>query len=142
VSDNITQLEAKINQFEASIREMKEATREAHSVLKQLRQERKEIERIMSTEVKAMVNKRAEDTVKEELDKIGPEIHRLTDTLYSRVQTELDKMVDLCLGKEFSIKHGREDLRPDLARNLRRWIVEIMQSVNEDESIDIEIQEV
>ena len=102
MTDNITALESKINQFEASIREMKEATSEAHSVLKQLRQERKEVERLMSTEKKTLIHNRVDVMVKTELDKIVPELNEQTDKIYAKVGQQTDKLIALCLGNELS----------------------------------------
>jgi hypothetical protein len=120
-------LDQKIARFEELLEEMKETTREAHSVLKQLRIERKDIEKALSSaEIKAMVDARVETIVKSELDRIGPELKQQTSKIYARVQREVDKLIDISLGKEFSSVHGREDLRPELAAKLKEWLTEII----------------
>lgn len=121
----LTRLEQQIERFESKIEEMAEVTREANSLLKQLRVERKEIERLLSKDVKKMVQERTDEVVKVELDEIGPKIREQTKLIYERVGEQIDKLIDLCLGKEFATNHKREDLRPDLAKKLRIWIQEI-----------------
>lgn len=122
----LTRLERKIEEFELKIEEMKTATQEANSLLKQIRIERREIEKIMSADVKAMVVSAVEECVKKELDEIGPEIRNQTSLIYERVGEQIDKVINLSLGKEFSTKLNKEDLRPLLAAKFREWIQEII----------------
>lgn len=126
MSGGIKSLEEKIDQFLELIEEMKEVTREAHSTLKMMQKERREFERYISTEGKKQINDRVDETVKNELDKIGPIIREQTNQIYDRVNKEVDKLIDLCIGKEFSFKRDHEDLRPLLADKLREWIKEII----------------
>lgn len=128
MSDGMTALERNIERFEALIEEMKEATREAHSVLKQLRIQHREDEKYLSTRGKEMVEQEVERVVKTELDKIGPQVREQSSLIYARVQREIDKLIDIALGKEFSIIHNREDLRPALAVKLREWILEVIET--------------
>src|SRR5580765_28247 len=114
MSDGISQLDQRIARFEELLAEMKEATREAHSVLKQLRIEHREIEKFLSTAGKDMVEKRVDEVVKTELDKIGPAVREQTSLIYQRVGREIDRLIDIALGKEFAIQHNRSDLRPEL----------------------------
>lgn len=120
-------MEMTIAHFEALLEEMKVQTREAHSALKQVRLERREIDKLLSTSVKEMVDHRTDEVVKAELDKIGPMVREQTSLIYSKVGKEIDKLIDLALGKEFSTTHNREDLRPQLAKKLRVWIREIIE---------------
>lgn len=126
MSDGPSQLEQRIEHFESLLEEMKEQTREAHSTLKAIRMERRLIEHLMTTDVKAMVESRTDAVIKTELEKIGPEIRENTSRIYTRVGREIDKIIDICLGKEFSDIHDREDLRPKLALKLREWLREIV----------------
>jgi regulator of replication initiation timing len=127
MSDKIIPLEERIAKFESLLEEMKEATRECHETLKSIKLERKEIENLLaSRELRSMVNDKVSEAVKAELDAVGPQIRKLTEDLYDRVGTEVDKLIDICLGKEFSVSKGREDLRPELAVKLREWLREII----------------
>lgn len=126
MSDGPSMLEQRIAHFEELLEQMKAETREAHSVLKQIRNERKEVERLMSTNAKDMVERRVDEVVGKELEKIGPEVRKQTSLIYSKVGKEIDKIIDICLGKEYSQINGREDLRPQLAEKLRDWIRELI----------------
>lgn len=127
MSDGISQLDQRIQRFEELLEEMKEATREAHSALKQLIHQRKDIDKFLSDEGKRMVEEKVEKVVKTELDKIGPQVREQTSLIYTKVGKEIDKLIDLSLGKEFAIQHNREDLRPELAVKLREWILEVIE---------------
>lgn len=123
---DVTALELRINQLNEALEEMREATREAHVAIKGLRDERKQIQQILQgKEVKDMVNDRVNEVVKTELDKIGPEIRRRTNLIYERVGEQINKLIDLSLGKEFATAHNRSDVRPELAAKLREWIKEV-----------------
>lgn len=122
----MTKLEQTINELNESLAALKSEIREGHAVLKGLRHERKQIEKLLSTDVKKMVDDQAGEIIKAELDKLGPGIREQTNLIYDKVGIEIDKMLTLCLGKEFATKHGREDLRPALAAKLREFIQEII----------------
>lgn len=130
MTDGPTQLEQRIEHFEDLLKQMRQETREAHSVLKQIRLERRDIERHLLTHTKKMVEDRTDEIVKTELDKIGPQVREQTNLIYAKVGHQIDKLIDMSLGKEFSSVHGREDIRPQLAEKLRTWLHEIV----EDES--------
>lgn len=126
MSDGVSNLEMRISQFETLLDEMKAETREAHSALKFLQRERKEIERLLgSKEIKKLVDARVSEVVGGHLEKIGPEIREQTNLIYARVGEQIDKLIDLSLGREFARQKGREDIRPALAEKLREWIREI-----------------
>ena len=127
MSDGLSQLDQRIQRFEELLEEMREATQEAHSALKQLRIERRDIEKFLSTEGKKLVEERVEEVVKTELDKIGPEVRAQTSLIYTKVGKEIDRLIDIALGKEFAIQHNRSDLRPELAVKLREWILEVIE---------------
>jgi hypothetical protein len=98
-------LDERISQFETLLDEMRSETMQARSALTKMQRERKDLERILgSKELKSVVE------------------HR------DRVTEEVNKILDICLGKEFSTKVGREDIRPALAEHLREWIQEIIRS--------------
>jgi hypothetical protein len=121
-------LEKRINNFNQALADMKEATSEAHSVLKQLRQERKTIEELMKgAEIRRMVETRVDEVVKGELDEIGPGIREQTSRIYSQVSKEVDRLINLSLGKEHSLGRDSEDLRPLLAAKFREWINELIR---------------
>lgn len=121
-------LEERISYFETLLDDMKNETQEAHSVLKLIKHERKDIERLLgSKEIKKMVDDRVSEVVKEHLDKIGPTIRDQTNLIYNKVGQQIDKLIDLSLGKEFSHTHGREDIRPLLALKLKQWIREVIE---------------
>jgi len=127
MTDGPTMLELRIARFEELLEEMREATREAHSTLKEVRTQRREIEQMLSSNIRKTIEARVDAVVKGELDKIGPQIREQTSRIYARVTREVDKLIDLSLGKEFSTTHGREDLRPQLAEKMREWIKEVIK---------------
>jgi uncharacterized protein YdhG (YjbR/CyaY superfamily) len=125
MANGVQTLEEKIERFETLLEEMKEATREAHSSLKALNKERKEIERLLSDKkIKEMLDARIDEVVGTELRKIGPEIKERTTLIYDRVGAEIDKLIDLSLGKDHATQSGREDVRPGLATSLHEWLRE------------------
>lgn len=126
MSDGPTELEKRIELFEELLKEMRQETREAHSVLKQIRIERREIENHLLRDTKKMVEQRTDEVVKTELDKIGPQVREQTNLIYAKVGQQIDMLIDLSLGKAFSNIHNREDIRPQLAKKLRQWIREIL----------------
>lgn len=122
----MSSLDEKISQFESLIDDMKAETREGHATLKLMQRERREIERLLSSkEIKQLVDERVAEVVGTHLEKIGPEIREQTNLIYGRVGEQIDKLIDLSLGKEFARQKGREDIRPALALKLREWIREI-----------------
>jgi uncharacterized protein YukE len=127
MTDGPSMLEQRIEHFETLLEEMKETTREAHSTLKEIRTQRREISQMLGSDVRQMVDAQVTAVVKGELDKIGPQIREQTSRIYARINREVDKLIDICLGKEFSSVHGREDLRPQLAEKLREWLKEIIK---------------
>jgi hypothetical protein len=131
MTDGPTMLELRIARFEELLEEMREATREAHSTLKEVRTQRREIEQMLGTDIRKTVEARVDAVVKAELDKIGPQLREQTSRIYARVTREVDKLIDLSLGKEFSNAHGREDLRPQLALKMREWIKEVIKEDDE-----------
>lgn len=127
-SDGVTELEKRIAKFENLLSEMRAETTEAHSVLKETRKERERIEKLLAgKEIRHMINSRVDEIVKGELDKIGPEIRRQSSLIYDKVGHQIDRLIDIALGKEFSVNHNREDLRPILGAKLRQWIDEIIR---------------
>lgn len=125
--DGITSLEQKIELFEDLLKQMKEATREAHEALKPLQKERREVERLLKDGPKDRVNEEISAVVVAELKKIGPEIEERSQAIYKKVGEQIDKLIDLSMGKEFATDHGREDLRPALAKKLGIYIREVIE---------------
>src|SRR4051812_40518747 len=112
-------LEDQINRFKQARIELDEAVRLAHQTLGDMRRERREIERLLAgDDVKKLVDKRVEQVVKHRLDEIGPEVRKQTHLIYDKVGQEIDKLIELSLGKEFAVK-GRTDVRPELAAKLK-----------------------
>jgi len=124
--EGMSKLEETINKFERLLAEMREETRRAHEVLKDLHTVERSVKHLLSTEAAKMVDELVEKLVKEELEKIGPELVEYSTRIYDRVGREVDKIIDICLGKEFSSQHNRADLRPALAEKLREWLEEII----------------
>jgi len=121
-------LEKRIERFEELLEELKGSTREVHEALQQVKYERKEIERLLSSkEIKTLVEDRVNQVVKTELERIGPEVRKQTNLIYAKVGQQIDKLIDLSLGKEFSTRNGRDDLRPRLAAKMKEWIREIVE---------------
>lgn len=131
MAEGLTELDRRIEQFENLLEQMREATREAHSVLKQIRIEHREVERLLSHEARKIVDEQMGKIVKSELDKIGPELKKQSGLIYDKVGKQVDKLIDISLGQEFSRRNGREDLRPQLALKLREWLIEVI--TDEDE---------
>jgi transposase-like protein len=126
MAEGISKLEETINNFERLLQEMRDETREAHAVLKQLRITQREIERLITTDVKNLIDDEVNKIVKEELDKIAPRLREQTSAIYDRVGNQVDKLIQISLGREFSATRNGSDLRPQLARHLREWIMEII----------------
>lgn len=126
MSDGMGMLDQRISEFEALLQEMRNETQEAHSTLKQIRLVKRDIEKILSTDVKKMVEEEASKIVRGELDKLAPALKAESGKIYEKVGKEVDKLISLCLGKEFSRRHGQEDLRPVLAGHLRALIQQII----------------
>lgn len=127
MSDGIGMLDQKIQQFQDLLEEMRAETREAHSTLKQIRKEREEITKTLTNDVKKMVNDRAAEVVKKELDVLGPQIREQTKLIYEKVGKQIDILIDLSMGKRFAVDHGRSDIRPQLASKLRIFLNEIVR---------------
>jgi transposase-like protein len=126
MAEGISKLEETINNFERLLQEMRDETREAHAVLKQLRITQREIEKLITTDVKNLIDDEVNKIVKEELDKIAPRLREQTSAIYDRVGNQVDKLIQISLGREFSATRNGSDLRPQLARHLREWIMEII----------------
>lgn len=126
MSDGPSMLEQRIAHFEELLEQMREETREAHSTLKQIREVHREVKHMLETDVKEMVELRTDKVICDELEKIGPQLKEQTSRIYARVGREVDKIIDISLGKEFSDRNDREDLRPRLAEKLREWLREII----------------
>ena len=116
-----------IERFERARDELREAVRDAHAATKDLRQLKREISELLEKTAKGLVDDRVGELVRSELDRVGPMLKEFSSGLYARVSTELDKLIDLSLGKEFALGKGREDLRPLLAEKLRGWLREIVE---------------
>lgn len=126
--EGMSELERNILRFEGARDELHAAVRDAHAVLKDLQKERREIERMMHDDVKKRVNDKVDKVVRSELEKIGPEIRKRTALIYEKVGEQIDKLINLSLGKEFSDKKGQKDLRPLLASKLREFILEVIDN--------------
>lgn len=132
MSDGLNMLERRIEEFKQALEDMKTSTSEAHSVLKQIRQERREVERLLSTpEIRKLVHDAVSKVVQEELEKLAPELREQSNHIYNKVSKEVDRLLNLSLGKVLSEKRGEEDLRPILAEKFRQWMREIIE---QDES--------
>lgn len=130
---DLTPLQKKIDEFEKALSDLKDATRDAHAVLKDMKKERKEVEKLFSADTKRIVHEQVDEVVSKELLKITPEIQRLTNQIYTKVGTEIDKIIAISLGKDFTTRFGnKKDLRPVLGAKLREWILEII----EEEEVD------
>lgn len=125
----LEKLEMRIRELEEKVEEMREATRHANMLLRDLKTERKEVERLLGMgEVKKLIDDRVGEVVTFELDRIGPEIREHTKLIYDKVGEQIDKLIAIMLGKEGSTKGTNEDLRPKLAERMKFWIREVMQS--------------
>jgi TPP-dependent pyruvate/acetoin dehydrogenase alpha subunit len=123
----IEHLEAKIAQLEEIMEQLDASKRDARSTLKLLQKERRETEQYMKTIGKEMIEEAVTRLLKQELDIMGPQMREHTNLIYDKIGKETDKLIDLCLGTEFSHRNGREDLRPQLAEKLRIWIKELIR---------------
>lgn len=121
-------LDAKIEELLQLLEDLREEKRECHSAQKALRKEREATERYLKTEGAKMIEDAVSRLVKEELDILGPQMRKHTNSIYDKINSETDKLINLCLGKEFSTDHKRIDLRPQLAEKLHVWIREIIRT--------------
>lgn len=127
MADGLSMLEKRIEEFNQALADMKEATSEAHSVLKQIRKEREAVEKLFKADdVAKQVQTRVDEVIVAKLDEIGPGIDKQTNRIYQRVGEQIDKMIDLSLGEEFSREHNRLSVRPQLAAKLREWLREVI----------------
>lgn len=128
---SLAKLEEKIAALEEAAESLKKETQEAHGVLKDIRAERKIVQRLMGDDIRKMVEERVAAVVKEELDQLGPQLRDQTSQIYDKVGNEIDKLIRICLGREYSDRIGKEDLRPKLAARLRETILEVMAEAEE-----------
>lgn len=127
-----TSLEETINKFEGLLEEMRAETQVAHGVLRDIRAEKKEIDRVMKGDtVRKLVDERLQVVVRAELDRIGPEIKKLSHGVYKKVQEQADMIINICLGQELSNQKDKEDLRPMLAKQLKQWVLDTVASIGE-----------
>ncbi len=113
----------------------REAIQEGHILLQALKDERKEIQKLLRSDVEKLV----EDRVKKELEELGESIKKASRDAYRKVGQQIDKLIDLSLGSEFATHHNRVDLRPGLAAKLREWLIEELNKVP-DAPNSIELQ--
>lgn len=123
---DLTKLEATIAKLNATIDEARTATREGHELLRGLRDERRAIEKLLAVRAPQLVDDRIDEIVKRELDKLGPELAKQSQRVYDTVQRNIDRLIDLALGKDYATSHDRQDIRPQLASKLRQWIREVV----------------
>lgn len=127
MEDGPSQLEQNIAKFERLLADMRQATRESHSAIKQQRQLKKEIDKLLNTEITTLVNDRIKEVLEAELAKLVPGLREESRKIYDKVGSEVDVLLNICLGKRFSKKTGTEDLRPLLGLKMREWIDEILE---------------
>lgn len=123
----IEHLEAKIAELHELMEELDAKKRDANSTLKLLQKERRETERYLRTTGHEMMEEAVTRLVKAELDLLGPKMKEHTNAIYDKIGTEVDRLINLCLGAEYTGKKGRPDLRPQLAEKLRVWALEIIR---------------
>lgn len=127
MADGLNMLEQRIEQFETALEEMRTTTSEAHSMLKQVRDERRTIENLLkSDDVKKLVEQRVQEVIAGTLLEIGPEVRKQTNEIYKKVGEQIDKLIDIALGDEFAKGHDRLGLRTQLAAKLKIWLREVI----------------
>lgn len=114
--------EDNIARLEQATTEVREVVAEAHAVLKDMRSERREIERLLGTHAAQLVENRLNGLVKEGMDELGRMLRETSDGIYEKVGQQVDKLINLALGPENAIGHRRENLRPKLALMLQQWV--------------------
>lgn len=125
--DGLSMLEKRIEEFNQALADMKEATSEAHAVLKQIRDERRAIEKLFKADdVAKQVQTRVDEVIKTKLGEIGPGIDQQTNRIYQKVGEQIDKVIDISMGEEFAKEHNRLSIRPALAAKLREWLREVI----------------
>lgn len=123
----IDHLEAKIAELHEIMEQLQAEKRDANSTLKLLQKERREAEQWVRTVGKQMVEEAVTRVVKEELDILGPKMREHTNSIYDKIGVETDRLIDLCLGADYTAAKGRPDLRPQLAEKLKIWVLEIIR---------------
>lgn len=119
----LTSLDEKIADMKAAADDMRSVVSEGHAFLKDLRTERREIERLLEPRAAALVEEHLTRLVKEGMAELGNVLHVQSQGIYERVQGQVDKLINLCLGPEHALGRGKvEDLRPRLAAMLRLWL--------------------
>lgn len=123
---SLTPIEDSINRLLEVQHETRDLLREAHSTLRDLRQIKREIEKLLGPTAHSLVEHEVSTLVKKALDDLTPKLKNFSTETYDRVSDQIQKLIDLAMGQEFSVKAGREDIRPLLALKLRAWIQEII----------------
>lgn len=130
----LEKLEMRIRELEEKVAEMRDATREANMLLRDLKMQKKEVERLLGMEdVRKLVHDRVDEVVTTELDRIGPQMREFSSHVYDKVGKQIDMLVDIMLGKELSTRAKNADLRPQLAEKMKVWIREVI----EEEGLEI-----
>lgn len=123
----IEHLEAKIAELHELMEQLQAEKRDANSTLKLLQKERRDTERYLRTTGHKMMDEAVTRLIKAELDIMGPAMRTHTNAIYDKIGTEVDRLINLCLGAEYTGKKGRPDLRPQLAEKLRIWVKEVIR---------------
>lgn len=115
-------LDEKISYLEVLLEDLRTAGQEANTTLMRVKRERKEMERLLEkNKLKELIDSQVEKAI----DRWRKDI--LTETETARIGEEIDRLIDLALGEEFSTARGREDLRPALASIFGQWVRDLIQ---------------
>lgn len=134
----MTTLEANIAKFEKARDELNEAIRQSHEVLKDIKEERKIIERLLREGATKVVCDRINAAVGKELEEFGDQLESNTHKIYNKIGSEVDKLIAISLGDDaiskcFAKKTGKQqDLRPMLAAKFREWILEVIDETESE----------
>ena len=118
----LTDLEENINRLQAATDAAREATREAHEATADLRRAEKAIRDLLDEKHLAeAVDTAMAAAIRDGLESLSAKFKEAADGTYDRVMKQVDRSVNLCLGR--ADKNGK-DLRPALAKALRQVVGE------------------
>lgn len=127
---NTTQeLELDIARLEEAARRADESARAAREALADLDRKRREIKRLLATDMPAYVEAVVNDAVATGLEQLEEEFRSASDLVERRMVGQVDKLLNLAFGRPGNRQGRSRDLRPQLAEKIRFWILEQVREV-------------
>lgn len=117
-----------IARMEQLLEDLREERRQANAATKDLNLALREARNFYERKLREDFDKHIAGVVKEGLADYSKTTAKAAHDAYDHVQTQIQTLIDLCLGKEHTTRSGRKmDLRPALATALRKAIDEMIR---------------